>query len=278
MAKGEIERDTIFYIIVMFIVMYIGASIVMGFNPLAWGKSGQLSQYFEPGKVYITNVNKQGSIEDLVKVNCTNPGSAAYIVTLNNPKFFYKGREKAIDFIVLLDYRNLLFLGDTGTAENKIHCTLPEDGQEFECPQDIKITFTLDGVGTLSDKQIFHFTTWLAKPEVITDAGKNGQTLKDMLDSRAPYYLSSFDVAFSSMEAECKQTECENIDNKIACKDKNADGCYWRSPLVWFSECKACPSETDCNKYDRDACTQCPIAMPNCRISSVLSGWSCIAR
>ncbi len=278
MAKGEIERDTIFYIIVMFIVMYIGASIVMGFNPLAWGKSGQLSRYFEPGKVYITNVNTQGSIEDLVEVDCTNPGSAAYIIALNNPKFFYKGKEKAIDFIVLLDYRNMLFLGDLGNGENKIHCTLPEGGQEFECLQGIKITFTINGVGTLSGKQIFHFTTWLAKPEVMTDAGQNGQTLKNMLDNRASSYLSSFDVAFNSFEAECKQTECESTDNKIACEDKNTDGCYWRSPLVWFSACKACPSETDCSKYDRDACTQCPIATATCQISSVLSGWSCIAR
>lgn len=269
MAKGDIERETIFHIIITLLILYIGASIVLGFNPLTWTKKGQLSQTFEPGKLYISNTDAQGGIESLIKFDCSQ---AAYILTIAQPKFFYKGAAgKSLDFILVLDYKNLLFVGKDDDENMKtVHCTPDEKGEEYQCPES-NINFKLQGVGGVTGEQVFHFTAWNAKPSVISAADDPDQTLASMLGSYPESYMTSFDAAVN-VDIKCKETKCSSL-SKTPCDEENADtgDCYWRSPwnIDWLSGCKPCPSDTTCSKYDRDACVKCAIPKANCQVSII---------
>jgi len=268
MGKGDIERETIFHIVVMLLVLFIVGAVVLGVNSLLWTQQGKLSDTFEPGKLDIYNKNQEGGIGNLIKFDCSQ---AAYTLIIDKPKFYYKGAGKILGFILLLDYKNILFMGrDENGNPKTIQCTPDDSGEKFECPQDI-IKFELQGVTGVTGKQVFHVTAWTARQSVISAAGESGQTLFNMMDSYPETYMTSFD-AVVDVTAKCKETKCSELDI-IGCDDENANNgdCYWRSPwdISWLSRCEVCPSFTVCGDYDRDACEKCAIPIANCRVSTL---------
>jgi len=75
MGKGDIERETIFHIVVMLLVLFIAGAVILGVNSLVWTQQDKLSEVFEPGKLDITNKDPQGGISNLIKFDCSQ---AAY--------------------------------------------------------------------------------------------------------------------------------------------------------------------------------------------------------
>jgi hypothetical protein len=278
---SETVNEFIVYVTVMLIVIYIGISIVLGVNPLKWGQQARVSDLFEPGKIY-TNYK----LEDYTRLDCSG---SIRILTLDGVKFGYRVAPSSsldkIDFIIVLDHQNLLFLGrNEETNDPKITCKRPEGSGDFECPN-TKLRFELKGIKDVSGKQTFHLTAWKALPVVVdatqrpetcseTGAGTTcvPTTLSAMLESYPDSYLSSFDDTID-IGAKCKETECRQLPEN-ECKDKNSEGCYWGG---WFSSsCEPCPSSTLCGDYKVPGeCAQCPIPRSNCEVGSIATFWSC---
>ena len=246
----EITKGAIFYFLIMIVVIYIGIAIVTGLNPLTLLK--KIDSTFEPGKVYVTNA---GTLDKNIELGCLGTN---YILTLDGAKFGYKGTGDKLEFIVVLDYKNLLFVGHYGDEE-KITCTAEPD--KYNCPQELKLSFELAGTGGITGKQTFHFTTWLARPAVIDAVKQTHATLDKILDSYSDSYLSSFDATVN-VQTKCKETECGSQSNEPDCKATS--GCYWGG-WPWSKSCKVCSSSTNCNDYDSGACIQCPIPAANCK-------------
>lgn len=258
----ELTQDTVFYIVVAFIIIMIGIGIATGFRP--WQLVQKVDTLFEPGRL---SVQPETDLAKKTELGCLG---AVYILTLNGPQFQYKSKagEKDLSFIVVLDYK-LLFVGHNAKqhAEEIITCTLPSDSDLFQCPQTHLWEFELQGVGGISGRQTFHFTAWKAKPALIAAVKENGATLSSVLDGYPDSYISSFDLTLNTGE-ECKKTECGRHDEHD-CKTEG-DECYWSAPWFTASKCKLCPQEgfTDCRNYDVDQCEQCPIPKTRCKV-----GW-----
>lgn len=252
----QITTGAWFYIIVMIIVVYIGISIVTGLNPLnVFQKIGHV---FEPGKLYITNDNpEQGGLEKFTKIDCT---PNAPVVILDGLKFYYKGepgsQSSKLHFAIILDYKgppggqSKLIVGRHDGGE-VIECSVKDDA--FDCPQNLKMRFELQGIGDLQPKEVFHFTTWLETSKLRDDA-RSMNFLKELLEKYSEFYLSSFDVALDKASA-CGRTNCESQMTEGECIAAN---CYW-GPwyFPWGKSCKYCQTLPDCDKYDKDQCTQC---------------------
>ncbi|HLD38730.1 MAG TPA: hypothetical protein VJB05_00260 [archaeon] len=271
MGKGDIERETIFHIVVMLLVLFIAGAVILGVNSLVWTQQDKLSEVFEPGKLDITNKDPQGGISNLIKFDCSQ---AAYTLIIDKPKFYYKGTAgKTLDFILLLDYKNVFFTGnDENGVIKEFHCTPDESGEKFQCPED-SIFFTLQGVTGVTGEQVFHFTAWKAKQVVIEMARKAaanepGQTLFTMMDSYPESYMTSFDGVVN-VTTKCAEAKCAAINDESGCNTENE--CYWRKPwnIGWLSGCKPCPSYTICGDYDRDACEKCATPQANCRVTTL---------
>lgn len=254
----------VMYLVLTLIVISIIVYMVTGLSPLSFFK--KLGQTFEPGKLDVAAEEKN------LKIDCVG---AIYVLTLDSPKFNYreKSGEKSVDFIIVLDYNRLLFVGKYADSSKDIIRCSPEPGSdEFQCPQNLKIEFELKGVEQPTGEQSFHFTTWHAKPAVVAAANsaeETGMTLSSMIDSYSDYYISSFDVTADTAK-KCKETECSRIDNKGECTAKNDEGCYWGGLFV---SCKFCPSSTRCSDYDGPQCNQCPIPKANCKPGAL---WECV--
>lgn len=260
----EITKGAIFYIVLMLIIIYLTVSIITGLTPFQLIK--KIGTAFEPGKLYVAN-DQRDPLEAHTKIECL---SAAYKVVIDSPNFYYKDKSssKSITFAVVLDYRNKLFFGDitdpTGAHSETISCSPPADSDEFSCPKDRKIEFNVNGIGTFDNKQVLHFTTWIATPAVISALKESDATLDKMLGGvYANSYLSSFDIVVDTQQ-KCKEAECNSLDES-GCKTKNSEGCYWRTSWLSPNSCQLCGSSTKCGDYDGEACVQCPIAKANCK-------------
>ncbi|MBS3051447.1 MAG: hypothetical protein J4400_04845 [Candidatus Aenigmarchaeota archaeon] len=266
--NGEIASGTWFYIIVMIVVIYVGLWMVAGVNPLK--VFDQIGQVFEPGKLYITNDKPQeGGLEKLTKLDCT-PNSQ--VVILDGLKFFYRASPGSetdeLKFVIIMDYKGLpgtqskLIVGHHGDNNDEI-ISCAASGDEFSCPQDIKLRFDMRGIGSLQPKEVFHFTTWLEELGLVGNA--DSMTLKEMLDQYPQAYLSSFDVAIDTPVA-CGQHACSSQENEGDCR--GATNCYWGGPWYWpwANSCSLCEPFTECSRFGRGACVQCQAAISlNCQ-------------
>src|SRR3989338_580347 len=261
----QITMGAWFYIIVMVLVIAIGIAIVAGVTP--WKIFNQIGQVFEPGKLYITNDNPgEGGLEKFTKLDCT---PNAQLVILDGLKFFYRAypgsQSDRLDFVVIMDYMGIsgtqskLILGsysDTnGNTQEIISCAAPSG--EFICPQDLKLKFDMRQIGSLRDREVFHFTTWLDKPGLTDDI--DSSTLRQMLESNPDAYLSSFDVPVDRDE-ECGIDTCRRHAAESDCT--STASCYWGGPWYWpwANSCLVCEQFTECGRFGRGACTQCEAA------------------
>lgn len=262
----EITKGAVFYFLLMLIVVYIGIALVVGTNPLeAFSKMNNL---FEPAKVNIADSDIK-ELEKYVKLDCS---ATAPLVILENIKFYYKGQPSSmsdyVEFMILLDYNNRLFLGHNAIdGTDAVKCGSSEDGDSFQCSQTLKIEFNLVGIGNLKERDLLHFTIWQARPAIST-AVADGTTFRDLLESYPESYISSFDVIKERVKA-CQETECSKQKNEPDCQA--TPNCYW-GPwyLPWSRSCSICPSPTDptdCDAYDRDQCTQCPTPKLTCQVT-----------
>ncbi len=263
---GEDETiKLVLYIVVMIIVIYIGIGLVLGFNPSEWTRKLS-STTFTSGKIGVT--------QDLEKNTVIGCLQTAYLVTLKDMKFDIKPgletQDGKLQFIVVMDFRNLLFIGSDNDYNEIIKC--PLDGGEFKCG-DKTLSFDLRNTGGLGEKEVFHFTTWYARP-VLVDAIKSPEFCEDtpsgtvcsptsiskILDNYGQLYLSSFDVVKDKINTvECNKNECEKQADESDCK--STARCYWHG----FNGCELCPTSTTCGDYDGYACSQCAIPKANCK-------------
>jgi len=256
---GEDETlKLVLYIVMMVIVIYIGIGLVAGFDPRDWVKKLSSTTY-EPGKISINDIE---NLEKNTFLDCTQN---SYLMTLKDVKFDTKPglnvEGGVLEFIVALDFKNRLFLGSDENGITKIIICKEANG-EFKC-DDTTLRFDLSNCVEPSGDEVFHFTTWLAKPAVL-DAMKPTGTcdfpaISKVLDNYGQFYLSSFNVN-KDIALACAQTDCEKQDQTTC---STTPGCYWSNG--WFSDsCQLCPSSTTCNDYDGDACSQCPIPKATC--------------
>ena len=187
--SGEEETiKVVLYVVVMIIIIYIGIGFVLGFNPASW--IGKLSSTtYEPGKISLTQ-----DLEKYTFVDCTQN---SYRLTLKDLKFNVKPglsvEGNTLDFIVTLDFNNLLFVGaDTTGVAKTITCKVI-DGK-FQC-DDATINFDLSScTGKLTGSQVFHFTTWVLK-------NRGVKSLKGRLGPRAIAKLHSPNVIMTWQRA-----------------------------------------------------------------------------
>lgn len=248
------------YVLLMLVVIYIGLWIVAGANPLKMFE--QIGQVFEPGKLYITNDNPHEGLARFVKLDCS---PNAPVVTLDGLKFYYRAKPGSqsdnLKFAVIMDYAGLpgtqrkLIVGHYG--ENNVEIiSCGASGDEFQCPQDIKLRFDMRGIGGLQPKEVFHFTTWLEEPDLLRNA--QTYTLKEMLEGHPQAYLSSFDVAVDTGRA-CGIDTCSRLDNEASCNSETT--CYWGGFFPWTKSCSLCLSYSSCDQFSKDACEKCPAAL-----------------
>ena len=248
------------YVIIMLIVIYIGISLVAGFDPREWTKKLS-SATFEPGKVIQTQSQQYLNEHSILECSQTN-----YRLTTKDLKFDIKpgtdveGGE--LNFIVVLDLDNKLFVGTDESGYDKIvKCT--DKGNEFNCG-DNTIYFDIRCTGGLNAKEVFHFTTWLYKPAVrdaMLPDQCNYPSLSKILDNYGQFYLSSFNFAKNDIQAECEKTDCRAKSDETTCKEDNK--CYWRAPIFWINSCDRCPTSSNCNDYDSEQCSKCTVAVAN---------------
>lgn len=252
----EAVQELGLYLLITIIIIYLGVSVVLGFDPRMWG--GKFSSAFTPGKV--VPLNEQGS----ATIDCKG---TAYKLAFKNIGFNYDRKPGAsveqINFVVVLDFNNMLFIGQKDGAIDKIKCTSQENSDKFDCPKDENIEFELKGVSTPTGNQVFHFTVWDAKQDVIDALTKpesctpacRPTSLSTVLDSYPNSYISSFDIT-KNVEHECLKSECLAQDQQ---KCKDAAGCYWHGT------CDICPSSAQpCSSYSTEQCAQCAIANASC--------------
>ncbi len=272
----QVTTGAWFYIIVMLIVIYIGIAIVTGLNPLTvFSKIGHI---FEPGKLYITNDNPQeGGLAKFTKIDCSE---TAPIVILDGLKFFYKAepasRSESFKFVVIMDYKaadsgglptqSKLIIGRHNGVE-VIECRAK--GREFECPQDLKLEFRMEGIGNKKKKEVFHFTTWKDRAGVLENA-RSTNFMSNMLGANADAYVSSFDVA-KDKQLSCQETECRKQVTEDSCR--STSNCYW-GPwyLPWAKKCSRCEVFTECSRYDKDQCVQCDVPRIDLGCTPTLTG------
>ncbi len=262
MAHGAMILNFVFYILVGAIILYVGIGIVAGFNPSGWGRKFSSLSY-EQGKLMQTQDFDKNKILD-----CTQND---YLLTLKDLKFDVKPGTSvqggALEFVVALDFKNMVFVGaDETRVVKKIKCS--DESGNFNCGG--TLNFYLGGcTGGLNGTQVFHFTTWEAKPAVLAAMEPTGTcsypSISKVLDSYGQFYLSSFDVVVDDIQLICDKTECEKQADKGSCDTLSK--CYWSTPILWFNNCKLCPTSTACGDYDSEQCSKCPVSKVNCRPS-----------
>ena len=269
----ELTQSAVFYILIMIVVIFIGLSIVAKGNPIALFKQTQFEGVFEPGKVV-----PKSQIDPYVKLACGDPSR----VIIDGAGFVYKGRpgDKAgsVNFFMVLDYGGLLFAGNKiadGYQTNEIgliSCSAGPSDAMSDCPP-VKIGFDLVKLGPFDESrnQTFHFTIWKANQALEDSAREDKMTLDKLLDTYSYYYVSSFDVTKDAGD-ECRQYKCAGQEKDV-CIDTS--GCYWTEnwmTTIWKDTCNACPTSTECGKYDKTQCTQCPFPQANCNPGTL---WGC---
>lgn len=265
---AEVPQKFVLYAVLTLIFILVGSAIFGGLN--AQRLLGSFRQSFQPGKLFLAD---EQNLESKTIFGCTE---TFYTVFLDEPKFNYipKGSEKKLDFVVVLTYNGIVFLGRDvmKNSEPILRCDL--DNKEFVCTQDAKLEFKLQGIPTPAGTQILHFTMWQADSFVV-DAIKQAESERrsnfaDIINSYANFYLSSFDVKVD-VGKKCAEANCRGREEG-GCRA--TENCYWGG--LFFNRCELCPSYgADCTKYTKDQCTQCPFPKASCKPTSILSFNGC---
>lgn len=255
----QFEQGAVIYIILMIAVIIIGVAIATKGQFLLLFQQGEFKGLFEPGVLRVGTDKSQRLSLDNFQIFCRQ--NNIYEITLTGVTFDYEGGgDKKVDFYIVLDVANNLFVGEDENGNNFFTCTKTDTG--FDCPSKAEVKFYVR-TDEPADKEFFHFTLWRASPGVtdildLPDAADT-KTLANLIDSQFQHYMGSFDIGGQTFGPACTSATCKQYNNNEGrCID--TPGCWYVSGLFFGlgGECRGCRGVTSCSEYKVPAeCSAC---------------------
>ena len=262
MGTIELTQGAVLYAVLMIVVIFIGIMIATKGQATILFEQKKFSALFDPGKL---SLSATGFTADCSQ----NAGGSLYPLEVQGVTLDFNDENRKegdeVSFYILLNVGDDLFLGvrkDCAIGDNFVcaKLTCKKEGSQFNCGPGQDFAFTV-GVPENADDKKIHLTLWRTSAGVENAIGSQF-TLSAMLDKQFQYYMGSADIAGTFGQA-CRQNLCStcgkgviNICDRMECW--NGGACYFKSTLLIFNSCSACPITSDCGDFTRqEMCEMC---------------------
>jgi hypothetical protein len=242
----EIDRELIFYFIIVVVVLAVMLRMSGGLSDLIFGKGVQYSRLFERGALKIIN-------EPIIEFGCnqnTGTNTYDYVTILKKARYNYEGSEDELDFVMLLDFK--------GDFAGSIMFGYTQDGGIIHFSRDAsneiqRMAFVSSSPNPPDQKEeLLHFTMWRASAadtavrdyiiKYCSTKDKENCNLHSLINDRYGYYLASFDMKLDMLYFSSGSGGCAGDICKLFPEDECSKGnkCHWISGIFSgsiFGEC-----------------------------------------